>query len=492
MHRSNHAVRFILDDEVFTLPNPDPNRTLLQFLREDICRTGTREGCAEGDCGACTVLLGAACETGRIHYRSVNACLRFLPTVDGMSVVTVESLSRTHEQLHPVQQAMVDAHASQCGFCTPGFVMSLFDLYLNHPDAQRSDVIRAISGNLCRCTGYRPIIEAGCRMQQYPEPRRWSRADAESDARHEQMKAIERHECLELIQDKRFRSPRHLEELAGLYASDPEAVILAGGTDVGIGVNNQFKTLNSIIYIGEVRELQQIEKQEDGSLNIGAAVCMEDALSALTEVYPSLKELHQRFASPPIRHSATLAGNIANGSPVGDSIPVLLALGASLWLNRDSQRRLMALGDFYHGYHQTTLEKGEFIEAVHIPASESCAMVAAYKVSKRTAQDISAVCCGFRVVLDSNRHIGTVRLAYGGLAAFPKRARTMEATLDSMPWSLDAIKRASAMLEQDFTPMTDMRATSDYRLVVARNLLMRFFLEHSHMHVPVRLPIMTT
>ncbi|MBM3346943.1 MAG: xanthine dehydrogenase small subunit, partial [Betaproteobacteria bacterium] len=404
------AVRFMLDGKVVEGGGQPPARTLLQHLREDLGRAGTKEGCAEGDCGACTVVVGELCED-RIEYRAVNSCIRFMPTLDGREVVTVESLAAADGSLHPVQQAMVDCHASQCGFCTPGFVMSLFALYLQDAAPSRAAVVDALAGNLCRCTGYRPIVEAGCRARDYPEPRAWSRADAQSPARRATLLRLrEQRETqsspgAELQEG--FHAPRSAAELASLYLAHPEALILAGGTDIGLWVTKQMRELPRIIYIGEAADLARV-CTTDGELEIGAAVNLEAAYAAIIRRYPTLAELANRFASPPIRNSGTLCGNLANGSPIGDTMPALIALGATLVLRRGDALRTLPLEAFYLGYQKKDLRPGEFVSAVRIPlpavgATASMRLVASYKVAKRFDQDISAVCAGFAIDVAGGR-----------------------------------------------------------------------------------------
>ncbi|HEY2395523.1 MAG TPA: xanthine dehydrogenase small subunit [Rudaea sp.] len=467
-------VRFVLDGRIMSVLDVPPALTVLDYLREHLGRCGTKEGCAEGDCGACTVVLGELDTDDHVRYRAINSCIRFLATIDGKELVTVESLADTDGNLHPVQQAMVDKHASQCGFCTPGFVMSLFALYLENAAPRREDVIECLAGNLCRCTGYRPIIDAGCSMGTYPEPARWSRADAALAARAALLRSIQRTDALHL---SGFLAPRNVEELTTALGDAPQSLLLAGGTDVGLWVTKHLRDLAPMIYLGEVAELRQIESDE-GFLLIGAAVSLTDAWRAIVEQHRELAELAQRFASPPVRNSGTLCGNIANGSPIGDAMPALIALGARIELRRGNGVRDMPLEDFYLGYQRTALEAGEFVAAVIVPGRDADVAVASYKWSKRIDQDISAVCAAFAVRIDDGR-VASVRIAYGGMAAVPARARHAEAILVGLPWSRDTIEAAVAALARDFTPISDMRASADYRMRAAAQMLRRFFLERS-------------
>jgi xanthine dehydrogenase small subunit len=468
------AVRFVLDGAVVEATDVQPTTTVLEFLRERLGRTGTKEGCAEGDCGACTVVLGELSADGeRIGYRAVNSCIRFIGTIDGQELVTCESLSDEGAPLHPVQRAMVDRHASQCGFCTPGFVMSLFALYLNNASPAREEVIATLAGNLCRCTGYRPIIDAGCTMNEYPAPNRWSRDDAQSSERRQRLKDLRRRAALAW---PGFIAPRTLDELADRLAKRPDSLILAGATDIGLWVTKQLRELPPIVYVGEVAELKRIEDGGAGGLRIGAAVTLTDAWQAILKHYPQLTEVVLRFASPPVCNSGTLCGNIANGSPIGDSMPALMALGARVELRLGSATRTVPLDEFYLGYQRKDMKPGEFVVAVSVPAANPQQRVASYKVSKRFDQDISSVCTGFVVELDGAvvRH---ARLAYGGMAAVPARAPVAEKALLGKPWSKASVEAAAAALAQDFKPLTDVRASDAYRLEVAGNLLRRFYLE---------------
>ncbi|TLY50892.1 MAG: xanthine dehydrogenase small subunit [Gammaproteobacteria bacterium] len=475
------TIRFVLDGERVEVSGVPPTTTVLEWLREHRGRCGTKEGCAEGDCGACTVVVGeldAADGSERMRYRAINSCIRFLPTLDGKELVTVESLA-DGDTLHPVQQAMVDCHASQCGFCTPGFVMSLFALYQSdalylQEKPSRDEVVEALAGNLCRCTGYRPIIDAGCAMADYAKPARWSRADAQARAHADALRAIRRDNALQL---PGFVAPRSVAELAAAYERVPASLLLAGGTDVGLWVTKHLRDLPPIIYLGEVAELQRIDTC-GGALRIGAAVSLTDGWNAIVATHPALAELAQRFASPPVRNSGTLVGNIANGSPIGDAMPALIALDATVELRRGATTRTLPLEALYLDYMKKDLALGEFVAAVTIPAARKSLRLASYKLSKRIDQDISAVCAAFAVEIDGDR-VREARIAYGGMAAIPARAKHTEAALRDQPWNAATVERACTALAQDFTPLTDMRASADYRLAGAQNLLRRFLREHS-------------
>lgn len=466
------TVRFVLDGELIEVVDPPPTMTVLEYLREQLGRTGTKEGCAEGDCGACTVVLGELVSRDeRIRYRAVNSCIRFLPTIDGHELVTVESLQADHA-LHPVQQAMVDHHASQCGFCTPGFVMSLFALYLCEKAPRRDDVVGALAGNLCRCTGYRPIIAAGCAMTEYPEPARWGRDDAQSSARIEALRGLRRDEPLSL---PAFQAPRDIDSFASALWAEPQSLVVAGGTDVGLWVTKQLHELPPMIYVGAVSGLKQIKDSSNG-LVIGAAVALTDALAAIVARYPQLRDLVQRFASPPVCNAGTLCGNIANGSPIGDSMPILIALGAELELRRGDQTRRLPLERFYLGYQRKDLQPGEFVVSVTVPHPRPEQLVASYKVTKRFDQDIAAVCAAFALEFDG-ASISIARIAFGGMAAIPARAHATEAALVGKQWNPESVESAAAALANDFKPLGDLRASSEYRLLIAGNLLRRFYLE---------------
>ena len=416
------AVRFLLGHEPRELRRLDPNLTVLNYLREVERRRGTKEGCAEGDCGACTVVLGEL-EGDRIRYRAVNACILFAPQLDGKQLITVEHLRRPDGSLHPVQQAMVECHGSQCGFCTPGFVMSLFALYHEDRAPSRQRILDVLAGNLCRCTGYRPIVDAARRMYEIGEGDQFSAREAETIA---QLKAFGGSDRLAFAHGgKRYFAPRRVDDLAALCEQFPSACLLAGGTDVALWVTKQHRDLDTLIYVGEVEELRRLEVT-DTHLEIGAAVTYTDAMATLGARWPDFGELIRRLGSVQIRNSGTIGGNVANGSPIGDSMPALIALGAEVVLRKGTRRRSLPLEDFYLDYRKTALQPGEFVELIRVPLPQPEQQFRCYKISKRFDQDISALLGAFNIQLEKGR-VADVRIAYGGMAAIPKRATRMRA-----------------------------------------------------------------
>jgi xanthine dehydrogenase small subunit len=467
-------IRFLLDGEVRELGDVDPTLTVLNLLRYDLRRTGTKEGCAEGDCGACTVAL-AELEDGEVSFRAVNACILFAPMLDGRALITVESLARD-KVLHPVQQAMVDNHASQCGFCTPGFVMSLYAHQRMGAPAGSAELKDALAGNLCRCTGYGPILAAGQAMGADPEA-------AEIPALKAALAAIQPETALDLqAGGRRFQAPRTLDALATAIAADPEATILGGATDVGLWVTKQHRVLPSIISINEVAELRRIEDLGE-AIRIGAAVRYADAHAALADLYPELGELLRRLGGLQVRNAGTVCGNIANGSPIGDMPPALIAAGATLVLRHGKAQRTLPLEDYFLAYGKQDRAPGEFVEAVIVPKPTAGRVFKIFKLSKRFDQDISAVCAGISIGLADGR-ITDARIAFGGMAATPKRARACEAALAGRPWTEAAVTVAAEALAEDFQPIDDMRASAAYRLQAAKNLLIRAFLESAELPLP--------
>ena len=379
------GIRFLLDGEVIEVDGVEPTRTVLQFLRENLRRVGTKEGCAEGDCGACTVVV-AELQDERLRYRAVNACIQFLPTLDGKALFTVESLKGADGSLHPVQQSLVDNHGSQCGFCTPGFVMSMFALYQNGRTPGRAQIDDALSGNLCRCTGYRPIVDACLKMHEYPATMTLDERDLIA-----RLRALGRDSGFQYQNPgAHYQSPVNIDELAEACLADPDACILAGGTDVGLWVTKQLRELPRMIYLGNVGELKNIASS-DTDIDIGAAVTLEEAFAVLAEEYQDFAEMFRRFASVPVRNAGTLAGNVANGSPIGDSMPALIAAGAQVCLRRGGERRMLAMEDLYLDYMKNAMRPGEFIESIRVPRAAADTRYRCYKLCKRYDQDISAV-----------------------------------------------------------------------------------------------------
>jgi xanthine dehydrogenase small subunit len=474
---TTRPIRFFHRGAIVEIAGAAPTRTVLEWLREDARCTGTKEGCAEGDCGACMVVVGELEATGDVSLQPVNACIRFLPTLDGKALFTVEDVAAADGTPHPVQQAMVDCHGSQCGFCTPGFVMSLWAGFQRHWAAgtvpTRQQLADDLSGNLCRCTGYRPILDAGQRAFNLPTPALDRMAVGAA------LRALRQDPPLHYVPGKgapAFHAPRTLAEFAALREALPQARVLAGSTDMGLWVTKQFKDLGELIYVGEVAELKRVDVQAD-RIVIGAAASLEAAWQALVQEWPALRDVWLRFAALPLRMAGTMGGNVANGSPIGDSAPVLMALGATLVLRMGDRVRSMPLDAFYVGYLQNRLEAGEFLQAIEVPRrGERTPAVRAYKISKRFDCDISAVCAALAIDLDDDR-IVSARLAFGGLAATVKRAAQAEAALLGQPWTEATLQRAMAALARDYTPLTDLRASAGYRAQVAQNLLRRFWLE---------------
>ena len=481
----SEPVRFLLNGERVEVAGLSPQTTLLEYLRDERRLTGTKEGCAEGDCGACTVVLVERAGEA-LAWKPINACIRLLPSVDGKGVFTVESLKSDRGELHPVQQALVECHASQCGFCTPGFAMSLFALYRTANAPSREGIHDALSGNLCRCTGYRPIVDAAQRMYALPPASGWRGPGVAADGNPivtvedaqlaAQLAMLARDDGFEYAHAGcRWSAPRSVEALAHACKARPDAHIVAGMTDVALQVTKQHRELTDVIYVGDVAGIATVRAGAAG-IEIGAAVSLTDALPTLDRIWPELHEAWQRFASVPIRNGATLVGNVANGSPIGDAMPILLALDAIVVLRSAGGEREVALDAFYPAFRQTVREPGEFIAAVRIPRRPSDLALRAYKISKRHDQDISAVFACVAMTL-ANDVVRRVRIGCGGVAATPVRARQTEDLLTGRRWDGAAVERAAQALAGEFAPIDDMRASAGYRRTVLGNLLRRFWLE---------------
>ncbi|TIO06750.1 MAG: xanthine dehydrogenase small subunit [Mesorhizobium sp.] len=486
MARSNtrSEIRFILNGEDVVLTTVAPDETLLDWLRLTRSLRGTKEGCAEGDCGACTVLVGRL-SGGRLVYESVNACIRFLGSLDGTHVVTVEHLRGDGEKLHPVQQAMVDFHGSQCGFCTPGFVMSLYALWMRSPDPSDASIEKALQGNLCRCTGYEAIVRAARAISSYGKAAKDPLA-AERKTIMAKLAAMKDGSRIEIGSGKqRLVVPADADDLASVLDKEPGATIVAGSTDVGLWVTKHMRDIAPAIFIGNLDGLSTIS-EDNGILSIGAGVTYTEAFSTLAKRIPALGPLFDRIGGEQVRNMGTIGGNIANGSPIGDTPPPLIALGARLTLRRGNKRRTIPLEDFFIAYGKQDRRPGEFVEAMHVPVPGRDTKFAVYKITKRRDEDITAALGAFLLTLARNGTVAEVRVAYGGMAATPKRAFSVEKALLGKPWMEETVQAAMAEYAKDFTPLTDMRASAEYRALAARNLLLRFFAETSGTKAPIQ------
>ncbi|MBL4740513.1 MAG: xanthine dehydrogenase small subunit [Sneathiella sp.] len=469
-----NTVKFVHNGHIRELENVDPTTTLLNFLRYEDALTGTKEGCAEGDCGACTVVLGDLTEHG-IHYQAVNACIQFLPMLDGRELITVEDLKAENGELHPVQQALVTTNATQCGFCTPGFAMSLFAEMHGKNSSELSDINNVLAGNLCRCTGYGPIIEAAKSIAGNAPADKFT---ARQKNTVELLQSLAKESSLSLdLSGRRYFAPKTMAELSSLLAQHPAAIILAGATDIGLWVTKQFRELETVIYVGQIEALKKICVEKD-HLVIGAGVTYTQAWDLLQEHFGDFGELVRRVASTQIRNSGTIGGNIANGSPIGDTPPALIALGATLTLSSKDGSRDILLEDFFIQYGQQDLKAGEFVEKVSVPLLKNDGIFKCYKISKRFDQDISALCGAFHMQMDGTKVLD-IRICYGGMAGTPARAFKTEQALIGMEWNLKSVEVAMIAMAADFTPLSDMRASQEYRMMTAQNLLKKFYAETS-------------
>ena len=465
-------VKFLLNQSVTTIDQIDPNTTVLDYLREHLYRTGTKEGCASGDCGACTVVI-AQVENNALTYRSANACITAVGSLHGKQLLTVEDLKQNNE-LHPVQRAMVDCHGSQCGFCTPGFIMSMFAMHKNNASVDQHKINESLGGNLCRCTGYRPIIDASEQLFEKPQNDQF---DGTEKAVIEQLNKINS----ELPQgslcdlNKQFFSPDSSDQLADLLLEYPQARLLAGGTDLCLEFTQFLRDAEVLIYTGRATDLTQITLSEQ-SIELGAAVTYSQAADCLVEFYPDMKELIERLGSLQVRNQGTIAGNIGNASPIGDMPPVLIAMGAELVLRKGNKTRVVAIEDYFVKYKVTILQSSEFIEKIIIPRPQPNTHFRAYKISKRLEDDISATCGAFNIQIEDG-HVVDIAIAFGGMAEIPKRATHCEQALINKAWSEQTLELAIDEMAKDFTPISDFRATAEYRLLVSQNMLRRLFLE---------------
>lgn len=490
LEKTTRPLTFLRRGQPVTVGNVPPDRTLLQVLREDLHCAGTKEGCGEGDCGACTVVLGEAVD-GKLTYKAVNSCIKLAHSVDGMAVFTVEDLASDTGEQHPAQEALVQCHGSQCGFCTPGFVMSLFGLYQNSGGGKgitREQAQVDLSGNLCRCTGYRPILDAAQQMGSLPLPPGCAVDEAATLAALKTIRPKAR-------ADDAYVRPTTLPALLQARSAHPKAQIAAGCTDVGLWVTKMHKQFSQVLDVTAARELRRVETYPH-HIAIGAAVNLTDAFAALVSEYPPLKTFAQRFAGLPVRNAGTLGGNVANGSPIGDTMPLLIALGANVVLMRwDKKRQQMAhrelrLEDLYTGYRTNVMKADELLCWIKVPrgvrpsrprqAVADQDFLRVYKISKRFDDDISAVCLAIRMTV-AEGVVQQVSIGAGGVAATPVRARQTEAALLGQSWTADTVMAATATLRAEFKPISDMRASAHYRQTVLGNLLQRYWLESQGM-----------
>ena len=475
-------IKFLLNQELREVSDLSPNMTVLNYLRSRVGKTGTKEGCGSGDCGACTLVLGER-DGEHIRYQTVNSCLTFVSALHGKQLLTVEDLKAQDGSLHPVQQALVDFHGSQCGFCTPGFIMSMFALSKNKPAAKQHDILEALAGNLCRCTGYRPIVDAAKHIAEQPAlVDQFSRYESHILAK---LDLIETDSLVTLNGNgKVCFSPTSSDQLAALLIEHPDAQLFAGGTDLALQVTQFYRELPKMIYLGNVSELKQLH-EDDQQLVIGAARSLSDSFEALSRVFPDLGELLERFASLQIRNQGTLGGNIGNASPIGDAPPVLMALDARLILRKGDTRRELPIEDYFLDYKKTAQQASEFIEQIIVPKPSASQYFKVYKLSKRLDDDISAVCGAFNLTIH-NGVITQARIAFGGMAAVPKRASACEQALLNQPWNLATVKHAMPALTSDFEPLSDFRASKEYRSKTATNLLYKYFLEQQSLQLETR------
>jgi len=467
---TSNIIKFVYGNQIIQIQNPNPNETVLSYIRTKLRKTGTKEGCAEGGCGACTIVLGEL-KKGRIIYKAINACIAFIPTLAGKQLVLVENLVSDDGSLHPVQEAMVNYHGSQCGFCTPGFVMSLFAMYKNYSFFEDNVIKDSISGNLCRCTGYRPIIDAAKSLNKI------SKFDffKKNQQRFISLLKKIKHENIVISnKNKKYFAPSNVNELIKTLKQYPNSKLLSGGTDVSLVVTKERKDLDSLIYMNSIDELNYIRKN-DNYIEVGATTPLIDFESYIKKYFPDFAQILKRYGSTQIRNVCTIAGNIATASPVGDTLPLLLSLDSQIIIKDKDKTKILPLNGFFINYRKTKLKRGQFIHSIRIPLLLKN-IFKAYKISKRIDDDISSVCASFNVEFKNNK-VKKIRIAYGGMANIPKRAINCEKILFNSSLSDSIINKAKKSLEKDFKPITDARASQKYRMEVAKNLLEKCFLE---------------
>jgi len=466
---ASNTIRFVFEDKIKEIKNPDPNETILNLVRLRLKKTGTKEGCAEGGCGACTVVVGEL-KKNKIIYKAINSCIAFTTSLEGKQLLIVEDLIQKNGSLHPVQSAMINFHGSQCGFCTPGFIMSLFSMYKNKTSYDKKTIEESISGNKCRCTGYRPINEAAKRLKKN-KPDQFKKNEKKTISL---LKKIRPKNISINNKFKKYFAPKTIIELKKIIKKNQDAEFLSGGTDMSLIVTKQKKDIKNIIYLNSIDELNYI-KEKVNYIEVGATTPLSKFELIIKKYYPDFDRILKRYGSVQIRNVATLAGNIATASPIGDSLPLLLSLNASISIESFNKKMTIPIKDFFIGYRKTKLRKGYFISSIKIPIFKKN-IFKAYKISKRIDDDISSVCASFNLEI-VNKKIKDIKIAYGGMAAIPKRAFYCEKMLLNSSFSEDTILKAQKSLEKDFQPIDDMRASKDYRVEIAKNLLTKCFVE---------------
>ena len=461
---TSNTITFVHGGKIVDVKNSDPNETLLSYIRTKLKKTGTKEGCAEGGCGACTIVLGEL-KNNEINYRAINSCITFLPTLHGKQLIIIEDLISKNGLLHPVQEAMVNNHGSQCGFCTPGFVMSLFSMFKKKSKFNDDEVRDCISGNLCRCTGYQPIIKAAKSLKN---KNKIDHFEQNKENTINLLKKISTKGISIYKEDKKYFAPKHISDLKKIIKKNVNANFLSGGTDLSLSVTKERKDINSIIYMNSISELNYI-KNNDEYIEVGASTPLIDFEFYVKKYYPDFTKILKRYGSPQIRNVGTIAGNIATASPIGDCLPLLLSLNSQVVLQSSKKTQTLFLDSFFIGYRKTKLKKGQFIHSIRIPLFQKN-IFKAYKVSKRFDDDISSVCAAFNLEMVKGK-IQSIRIAYGGMAAIPKRATHCEKVLVNSLMTEQTIHKAKQALEKDFNPISDMRASRSYRMEVAKNLL---------------------
>jgi len=467
---TSNFISFIHEDRIVEVKNPDPNETLLNYIRTKLKKTGTKEGCAEGGCGACTVVLGEL-KNKEINYKAINSCITLLPTLEGKQLILVEDLTLEDGELHPVQEAMVKYHGSQCGFCTPGFVMALFSMFKKYSSFKEDVIKDSISGNLCRCTGYNPIIKAAKSLNRKNKIDHFSK-NIKSTIKL--LKIINKKSIKIYKNDKKYFAPKNVKELKEILKKNINTNFLSGGTDLSLNITKERKDINSIVYMNSISELNYITNNNK-YIEVGASTPLIDLEYYIKKYYPDFAKILRRYGSPQIRNVGTVAGNIATASPIGDCLPLLLSLNAQVILQDLTKTQTLFLDNFFINYRKTKLKKNQFIHSIRIPLFKKNTFKA-YKVSKRFDDDISSICAAFNLEIVENK-IKNVRIAYGGMAAIPKRAILCEKILLKSLVNEETVNKAKDALEKDFKPISDMRASGSYRMEVAKNLVEKCFAE---------------